>query len=69
MLQRLKRLWALSKKDPKALEELTPEIIARLPNPPDGKAVFLGEGTQEEFDEQVKSDKGMTAWYRRIRNL
>jgi len=72
MLQRIKRLWALSRKDPKQIDKLLEvpgEIIAKLPEPGDGKAVFFSEGSQEEFEEQLKEDKGLAAWYRRIRNL
>lgn len=35
----------------------------------DGKAVFLGEGTTEEFEDQQKVDKGLLGWYNRIRNM
>ena len=62
MLKRLKRLIQLSKKDPKALEKLeslTEEQIAIIPEAGDGKAVFIGPGTEEEFREQEKEDKGL----------
>lgn len=61
MLQRLKRFWQLSKKDPKALEKLeklTDEEMAYIPEIGDGKAVFFSEGTEEEFKEMEKEDKG-----------
>ena len=71
MLQRLKKLWALSRKDTKALEEVTPEQVDKLPedNPGDGKAEFIPEATQEDFDEFEKEEKGTKAWYDRIRKL
>lgn len=59
MLRRFKRMYELSKKDPKALQELTDEQIAFLPDEGDGKAEWLGEGTQEEMEEQEREDKGM----------
>lgn len=34
----------------------------------DGKAIFFGEGTTEEFEEQLRKDKGMDKWYKRILN-
>jgi len=34
-----------------------------------GKAVFLGEGTQEEFIDQERKDSGLKGWYDRLRNL
>ena len=62
MFNRLKRLWALSQKDEKALKklmDLTPEELDYLPPQGDGKAVFISEGTTEEFEEQEKKDKGL----------
>jgi len=69
MLNRFKRLWKLSKKDMKVLEKLTPEQIEEIPDAPNGKAVFFGEGTEEEYDELQKEDSGMSGWYKRIRGL
>lgn len=60
MFKRLKRLYQLTKKDPKALElleNLTPEQMQSLPDEGDGKAEFLGAGTEEEFLEQERKDK------------
>lgn len=59
MFDRVRRIIKLSKKDPKAIEELTEKQIESLPNVGDGKAVFLGSGTEEEFREQEKADKGL----------
>ncbi len=61
MFKRFKRFIALSKKDSvalKRLEDLTEEQLAILPDAGDGKAVFFGPGTEEEFNEQEKADKG-----------
>jgi hypothetical protein len=57
MLQRLKNIIRLSKKQPEAIEALTKEQIDSLPNMGDGKAVFIDEGTEEEFKEQENLDK------------
>lgn len=62
MFKRLQRFWQLTKKDPKALErleKLTEEEMSYIPEIGNGKAVFLGEGTEEEFNEQEKRDKGI----------
>lgn len=59
-LQRIKRYWALSKKDPKALEKLeklTDEELAYIPEIGDGKAVFFDGGTEEEWKELEHQDK------------
>jgi hypothetical protein len=32
----------------------------------DGKAVWLGEGTEEEYIDQKREDEGMKAWYKRL---
>ncbi len=71
MFKRIKKLWALSKKDTKALEGLTPEQIASIPdaNDGDGKAEFFTEGTQDDYDEFQKEETGTKAWYDRIKRL
>jgi len=75
MIKKIKRLIALAKKDPKALailESLSEEQLKAVPDVSDegdGKAVFFGEGTHEEFEELQKSDKGLKSWYDRLKNL
>lgn len=69
MFKRLRRMWQLSDKDIKALETLTPEEIQNIPVLGDGKAEFLGEGTEEEYIEQERKDKGLKGWYDRLKNL
>lgn len=72
IFKRIKRLWDLTKKDPKAiekLEKLTEEDMAYIPEIGDEKSVFFGPGTEEEFNEMKKEDEGMKAWYQRIRDL
>lgn len=72
MFKRLRKLWVLSKKDPKALElleTLTPEQLAIVPDEPvegDGKAEFFGEGTTEELLKLQREDSGLQPWYKRI---
>lgn len=72
MFKRIKRLWQLSQKDPKAiekLEKLTDEDMDYIPEAPDGKAVFFTQGTEQEFEDLQKEDKGLKAWYERLKNL
>lgn len=72
MFKRLKRLYQLTKKDPKALElleKLTQEQLEIIPQEPDGKAEFLGSGTEEEFIDQQREDDGSKPWYERLKNL
>lgn len=59
MLNRIKRLIKLSKKDPKALERLTDKELEAVPEAGDGKAVFFGQGTQQEWDDEQKARKGL----------
>lgn len=59
MFKRLKRILALSKKDHKKIDELTDEIISSVPLEGDGKAEYLGEGTEQEFNDMQKKDKGL----------
>jgi hypothetical protein len=75
MIKKIKRLIALAKKDPEALkvlESLSEEQLKAVPDVSDegdGKAVFFGEGTHDEFIEQEKADKGLKGWYDRLKNL
>lgn len=72
MLQRLKRFWKLTQKDPKIiekLEQLTEDDLAHIPEIGDGNAVFFGAGTEEEFNDLKKEDEGMKHWYDRLRNM
>lgn len=65
-------MWDLSRKDQrvlKELEHLTEAEVEAIPEAGDGNAVFMGEGTHEEYEEMVKEDKGLSGWYKRIRNL
>jgi Mg2+/Co2+ transporter CorB len=58
MLKRLKRMWNLSQKDPEILNNLTEEQINQIPNVGDGKAVFIPQGSEEDFKEFEKEEKG-----------
>ncbi len=74
MLKKIKRLWKLANKDPKALEvleSLTEEQLKAVPDvsDTDGKAVFFGEGSHEEFIDLQNEDKGLKAWFDRLKNL
>ncbi len=75
IIKKIKRIIELAKKDSKALavlENLTDEQLAIVPPAPeegDGKAVFISEGTHEDFLEFEKEEKGLKPWYERIRNL
>lgn len=74
MFKRIKRFIALTKKDPKALqllENLTKEQLEAIPEAleGDGKAVFFGQGTDEEHEEFLKEEEGMKPWYDRLRKL
>lgn len=74
MIKRIKRLWKLSRKDPEALkvlESLNEEQLRLVPEAVegDGKAVFFGEGTEEEYKEFQREEEGMKPWYDRLKNL
>jgi hypothetical protein len=54
MFKRIRKLWKLTKKDDKALDEfmkLSDKEIMALPDEGDGKAVFFDAGYEEEFNE------------------
>ena len=77
MFQRIKTIWRLSKvkniQDADYLYASNSDegknVISVNQIPSDDKAVFFGEGTQDEFLEQEREDKGMKGWYDRIKNL
>ena len=60
MFNRFTRLWKLSKYPEQEIAELSKKAELELG---DGKAVFIGEGTEEDFEEQQKEDDGTKAWY------
>jgi hypothetical protein len=59
MLQRLKKIIKLSTKDLSKVDALSDEQIDAIPDEGDGKAVYFGEGTEEELLEQEREDKGL----------
>lgn len=61
-IKRIKRAWDLSTKDPLTLEKLgslSQHEIDRIPEVGDGKATFIGEGSEEEYKDQQNADKGL----------
>lgn len=75
MFKKIKRILALSKKDPEALkvlEGLSEEQLKAVPDVSpegDGKAVFFGEGTPEELEELKREDEGMKPWWDLLNKL
>jgi len=70
MFQRIRRIIALSKKDPQKVDALIESgVTETLPEAGDGKAVFFSEGTEEEYEQLKKEDSGMAAWIKRLKNL
>ena len=59
MFKRLKRIIELSKRDKKLVDKLTMEEVASIPLEGDGKAEFISEGTEQDFNEQTQKDKGL----------
>ena len=51
MFKRIKRIIELSKRDPKLVDKLTMDEIVSIPLQGDGKAEFIPEGTQEDFED------------------
>lgn len=59
MLKRIKTAWALSGLKASDLNVLAGKHNIELELPiGDGKAEFLGEGTEQEFKDQQNADKG-----------
>lgn len=77
MLKRLKNLFTKNVPDTVIVDrsKLSPEArqffdeIMKTSNERlvgDGKAEFLGQGTEEEYLEQQRKDDGTDKWYKRI---
>lgn len=61
IITKIKRLWKLSSKDEKSIEEfmkLSDKEIMELPDE-DTKAVFISEGTAEEYKDYQNEKKGI----------
>lgn len=62
MLKRIKQLhkmWKLSNKDDKyleAIENITNEEIVKIPNKSNGKAVFISEMNEDEYNQYIKEE-------------
>lgn len=79
MLSRIKKAWELSKmKDIQEADTITVSksgreknfIVATAVEPiGEGNGVFFGEGTTEEYEQQLREDKGEDKWYKRIFDL
>lgn len=69
MINRFKKLWKLSRKNSKDIESLTNERIDGLPDEGDGKAIYFGEGSSDEFSDLQKEENGLAEWYERMKKL
>lgn len=56
LIKRIRRTWQLANKDHETVDKLMVDIDT-IPDE-ETKAVFLGQGTVEEYEEQLKEDKG-----------
>jgi hypothetical protein len=61
MIQRLKKIWELSSKDL--------EVIEKLPQKGNGKAVFFSEPNAMDDLEHEREVNGVKPWYDRLSNL
>ena len=81
IVKRIKNLWTISKFHPETIgtNDFKAELISEgfegtkhsdgsllVRELGDGKAEFLGEGTEAEFVEQQRIDNGEDKWYKRI---
>lgn len=57
LFKRTKRIWQLSQKDYQRIDILTDAQLEEIPDE-EQKAVFFGEGTHEEFEENERERKG-----------
>lgn len=57
-IKRLRKAWNLAAKDVTRLDSLTDKQIDALPNTGDGNAVFISSGSEQEYKEFEKEEKG-----------
>lgn len=72
MLNRIRQLWRLSNKEPEAIEKLlaiSRDEVELIPDLGDGRAEFMTDGNQEEYDEFNKERTGWNKFYDRLKNL
>lgn len=63
IINRIKKIWELSKKDLTILDDITMEDIKELPNTGNGKAEFIPMMSEKERDEYLKNQD---PWYKKI---
>lgn len=74
MFNRIKNIIELSRFKPSAENRTIPDgarltmLVEDIPLG-DGKAEFIGEGTEAEFLEQEQEDKGNKSWLDRLKRL
>ncbi len=68
MFNRLRKLWRLSQKDEESIGKLLDLNEEELKFIPDEglKAEFFGPGTQEDFDNMLKEEKGFKKFFNKI---
>jgi hypothetical protein len=60
IISRIKKIWELSKKDLKVLDEISIEEIKELPNVGNGKAIFIPLMSELERDKYLHDE--MPVW-------
>ncbi len=63
ILQRIKKIWELSKKDLSVLDDIPMEDIKELPNNGNGKAEFIPMMSENQRDEYLKNQE---PWYKKL---
>jgi len=58
MFKRIKKLFNINEYPKELVNTIHKDIKENSENIGDGKAVFIGSGTQEEYKKQVEEDKG-----------
>lgn len=72
MIKKIKRLWQLSKKKPEEIDvllSLKDKEIELLEDEEKGKAVFFSEATDEDYEQFLKEESGLSKFYERIKKL
>lgn len=69
MFKKIKKFLQIQNLTPSVFDSITKGKEDEIVQLGDGGAVFFGEGTTEEFEQQQKEDDGTAPWYQRLKNL
>lgn len=72
-LKQLRKMWKLSNKDTRyleALEKTTVKDIDRIPDKGNGKAIFISDMDEEEYNQYIRDEKhGWKSFNNKVKSI